>query len=65
MLSCRLAQGGNFHLKVGGGAKAVAMLVTLCWGLQSVVDPGFTKGGGGGGGHKIMDACCLYDHTFI
>ena len=54
-------QGGNFHLKVGGGgAKAVAMLVTLCWGLQSVVDPGFTKGG-----HNIMDACCLYDHTFI
>ena len=46
----------------------MAMLVTLCWGLQSVVDPGFTKGGGGGGGgggHKIMDACCLYDHTFI
>ena len=32
-------QGGNFHLKVGGGGpKAVAMLVTLCWGLQSVVD---------------------------
>ena len=30
-------QGGNFHLKVGG-PKAVAMLVTLCWGLQSVVD---------------------------
>ena len=28
-----LAQGGNFHLKVGG-PKAVAMLVTLCWGLQ-------------------------------
>ena len=27
----------------------------------AVVDPGFTKGGG----HKIMDACCLYDHTFI
>ena len=31
--------GGNFHLKVGGGGggggpKAVAMLVTLCWGLQ-------------------------------
>ena len=26
----------------------MAMLVTLCWGLQSVVDPGFTKGGGGG-----------------
>ena len=25
--------GGNFHLKVGG-PKAVAMLVTLCWGLQ-------------------------------
>ena len=24
---------GNFHLKVGG-PKAVAMLVTLCWGLQ-------------------------------
>ena len=40
----------------------MAMLVTLCWGLQSVVNPGFTKGGGG---HKIMDACCLYDHTFI
>ena len=40
----------------------MAMLVTLCWGLQSVVDPGFTKRGGG---HKIMDACCLYDHTFI
>ena len=31
----------------------MAMLVTLCWGLQSV------------GGYKIMDACCLYDHTFI
>ena len=29
-----------------------------------MVDPGFTKGGGGGG-HKIMDACCLYDHSFI
>ena len=43
----------------------MAMLVTLCWGLQSVVDPGFKKGGGGGGGHKIVDACCLYDHTFI
>ena len=28
----------------------MAMLVTLCWGLQSAVDPGFTKGGG----HKIM-----------
>ena len=25
-----------------------------------VVDPGFTKGGG-----IIMDACCLYDHTFV
>ena len=23
-------------------------MVTLCWGLQSVVDPGFKKGGGGG-----------------
>ena len=33
-------QGGNFHLKVGG-PKAVAMLVTLCWGLQSVVDKFF------------------------
>ena len=44
----------------------MAMLVTLCCGLQSVVDPGFTKGGGGGGGggHKIMDAC-YYDHSFI
>ena len=27
-------QGGNFHLKVGGGPKAGAMLVTLYWGLQ-------------------------------
>ena len=26
-------QGGNFHLKVEG-PKAVAMLVTLCWGFQ-------------------------------
>ena len=24
-----------------------------------MVDPGFTKGG-----HKLMDACCLYDHSF-
>ena len=39
----------------------MAMLVTICWGLQSVVGPGFTKVGG----HKIKDACCLYDHTFI
>ena len=30
-----------------------------------MVVPGFTKGGGGGGGRKIMNACCLYDHTFI
>ena len=29
--------------------------------LGVAVDPGFTKGGG----HKIMDVCCLYDHTFI
>ena len=27
----------------------------------------YKRGGGGGGGvgNKIMDACCLYDHTFI
>ena len=31
-----------------------------------MVDPGFSKGGGGGGGvHKIMDACCLCEHTFL
>ena len=56
---------GVISIRKLGGPKAVAMLVTLYWGLQSVVDPGFTKGGGGGGGHKTMDACCLYDHSFI
>ena len=26
------------------------------------VDPGFSKGGGG---HKMIDACGLYEHTFL
>ena len=43
----------------------MAMLVTYM--LQSVL--GVAVSGGSRiykrGGHKIMDACCLYDHTFI
>ena len=27
------------------------------------MDPGFLRGGGGG--HKMMDACSLYEHTFL
>ena len=52
--------GGNFHLKVGGGQSS-----------GNAGDPmqGVAVSGGSRiykrGGHKIMDAYCLYDHTFI
>ena len=63
-------QGGNFHLKVGGakssGNAGDPMLGVAVNGGSRI----YKRGGGGGGergglGHKIMDACCLYDHTFI
>ena len=53
-------QGGNFHLKVGGAKSS-----------GNAGDPmlGVAVSGGSRiykrGGHKIMDACCLYDHSFI
>ena len=52
-----LLQGENFHLKVGG-AKSSGNAGDPCsqWWIRDLQK---------GGGHKIMDACCLYDHTFI
>ena len=59
-----LVQGGNFLLKVGGakssGNAGDPMLGVACsqWWIQDLQK-------GGRGVHKIMDACCLYNHTFI
>ena len=59
--SLETLQGGNFHLKVGGAKSS-----------GNAGDPmlGVAVSGGSriykrGGGHKIINACCLYDHTFI
>ena len=59
-----MLQGGNFHLKVGG-AKSSGNAGDPMLGVAVSGGSRIYKRGGGGGGHKIMDACCLYDHTFI
>ena len=57
-----LVQGGNFHLKVGG-AKSSGNAGDPMLGVAVSGGSRIYKRGVGGGG--IMDACCLYNHTFI
>ena len=46
-------QGGNFHLKVGGAKSSGNAGDPMLWVAVS------------GGSRIYMDACCLYDHSFI